>query len=281
MTFNLTKKTATVLLSTSLLAGVVVPVLPTFDTPAQAENLESAPISYTTFKADETAVKAAVKKASPALRQQINAAFFKRVESKPVNAYGYAISPYFSQVMLAMGSHAVSEIGNNGQTTTAFKQDYQAMVAVYNQFKGRLDPQFQEVINEYIDNANTQIKNNHVKAETISDISSYFDQYFGINIRPTKVTGIPATKSSITKLTAKKTASKKYVKVTGTAKLGKKANYAQIKTYKGTRYAKLSSKHHFSKTIYAPKAKKVSVSVGAYAHGHFSRITATKSVHVK
>lgn len=281
MTFKLTNKTTTLLLSSALLGGVIISSSPALTTEVQAYNLEDAPISYQTFKTDENAVKKAVKNASPAVRQQINADFFKRMEQNPVNAYGYAISPYFSQIMQSMASHAISELGHNGQVTSAFKQDYNAMIAVYDQFKNRLDPLFQNVVNEYIDDANHQISSNKVKSETINDIYGYFDQYFGKNIRPTKITGVPKVKSSITKLAARKTASKKYVKVTGSAKLSKSANYAHIKTYKGYRYAKLSSKHNFNKTIYAPKAKTVKVTVGHYSNGHYTAVTATKTVHIK
>ena len=280
MKSNWINKATTILLSSVLVGGVVTTTIPVLTTQAQAESLEDAPISYKVFKSDENAVKKAVKTSSSAVKQQLNAAFFKRMEKHPVNAYGYAISPYFSQAMAAMASHAVSELGRKGQVTPAFKRDYKAMIAVYDQFKGRLEPVYQGVIDDYIDDANQQISKNKVDSDNISDISEYFDQYFLQDIRPTKITGMPRVKSNITKLTAKK-ASKKYVKVTGTVKLGKKANYAQIKTYKGTRYAKLKGAHSFNKKIYAPKAKRVSATVGYYTHGHFSKVTAVKSVHVK
>jgi len=199
----------------------------------------------------------------------------------PVKAYGSSISAYFSQVMHVLTTHAVSELGRKGQVTPAFKQDYRAMLAVYDQFKGRLDTDYQDAVNNDIDDADQQISENDVDPDSISYLGDDFIQYFETNIRPTKITGIPSVKSKIAKLTAKKTSSKKYIKVTGTVKLGKKANYAQIKTYKGTRYAKLKGSHRFNKKIYAPKAKRVSVTVGYYSRGHFSRVTPTKTVYVK
>jgi len=188
---------------------------------------------------------------------------------------------FYNHFMEILASHAVSELSRKGQVTPAFTQDYQAMLAVYDQFKGRLEPDYQGVVNDEIDSADQQISENNVDPDSISDISDYFIQYFEIDLRPTKITGMPKVKSTMTKLTAKRTSSKKVIKVSGTVKLGKKANYAQIKTYKGTRYAKLKGSHSFSQKIYAPKAKKVSASVGYYSHGHFSRVTAVKSVHVK
>ncbi|MFC6289553.1 hypothetical protein [Levilactobacillus angrenensis] len=280
MSFNWISKATTILLSSVLLGGVVTTTIPTLTITAQAENLEEAPISYQTFKADEKAAKKAVKQASPAVKRQINGAFFKRMEKKPVNAYGATMSAYFTQIMQSLASHAVSELGRKGQVTSAFKKDYRAMLVLYNQFRGRLEPMYQDVLSEYPDTADQQISKNKVDSEVISDFGDYFEQYFNADIRPHKVTGVPRVKSKITKLAAKKTASKKYVKVKGTVKLSKKANYAKIKTYKGTRYAKLKA-HKFSKKIYAPKAKRVSATVGHYVHGHFSRVTATKSVHVK
>ncbi|WP_125684508.1 hypothetical protein [Levilactobacillus yonginensis] len=279
MKFNWINKATTILLSSILVGGVVITTVPTFMTQAQAYNNEDAPISYQVFKDDENSVKQIVKKASPKVQQQLNAAFFKRMEQKPVNAYGtYA---HFSDVMHVLATHAVSELGRNGQVTPAFKQDYQAMLAVYDQFKGRLDTDYQNAVNNDIDEADQQIAENNVDADSIGYLGDDFIQYFETNIRPDKVTGVPSVQSKITKLTAKKTSSKKYVKVSGTVKLGKKANYAQIKTYKGTRYAKLNGAHRFSQKLYAPKAKKVSATIGNYSHGHFSRVTATKSVHVK
>ncbi|WP_125583900.1 hypothetical protein [Levilactobacillus cerevisiae] len=281
MNLNWTKKTATILLSSTLLGGVLLPAIPTFTTQVQADSLDEAPVSYQTFKNDEGVVKAAVKKANPAVQRQINAAFFKRMEADPVNAYGRAVTPYFSQVMQALESDAVSNIGSHGQVTSAFKQDYTAMIAVYNQFKSRLEPMYQDSLSDEVEEANQAVNANKVDSGTIEDVADYFIEYFQMDLRPDTVTGMPAVKSRLTKLTAKKTSSKKNVKVTGTAKLGKKANYAQIKTSKGTSYAKLSRTHHFSKKIYAPKVKKVTVAVGYYAHGQFSRVTNTKTVSVK
>lgn len=280
MSFNWISKATTVLLSSVLLGGVVTTTMPALTTTAQAEYLADAPISYQMFKADEKAAKQAVKQASPAVKLQINGAFFKRMAAKPVNAYGGTMSAYFTQIMQSLSSHAISELGRKGQATAAFKKDYHAMLVLYDQFKGRLEPIYQSEISDYLDDADQQISKNKVDSGVISNFGDYFEQYFRADIRPDKVTGVPRAKSKITKLTAKKTASKKYVKVKGTVKLSKKANYAKIKTYKGTRYVKLKA-HKFSKKIYAPKAKRVSATVGHYAHGHFSRVTATKSVHVK
>ncbi|WP_407886645.1 hypothetical protein [Levilactobacillus sp. N40-8-2] len=193
------------------------------------------------------------------------------MERKPVNAYGTYAD--FSEVMHVLATHAVSELGRKGQVTPAFKQDYRAMLAVYDQLKGRLDTDYQNVVNEDIDEADQEISENNVDPGSISDISDYFIQYFETNIRPDKVTGVPSVQSKITKLTARKTSSKKYVKVTGTVNIGKKANYARIKTYKGTSYVKLTGSHSFNKKIYAPKAKRVSATVGYYSQGHFSRVT--------
>jgi len=281
MKFNWISKTTTILLSSILVGGVVTTTVPMFTPQAQAYNNEDAPISYQVFKDDENSVKQIVKKASPKVKQQLNAAFFKRMAQNPVKAYGSSISAYFSQVMHVLTTHAVSELGRKGQVTPAFKQDYRAMLAVYDQFKGRLDTDYQNSVNDEIDEADQQISKNKVDPDSISDVGEYFTQYFETNIRPTKITGIPSVKSKIAKLTAKKTSSKKYIKVTGAVKLGKKANYAQIKTYKGTRYAKLKGSYRFNKKIYAPKAKRVSATVGYYSHGHFSRVTPTKTVHVK
>ncbi|WP_341778914.1 hypothetical protein [Levilactobacillus sp. HBUAS70063] len=76
----------------------------------------------------------------------------------------------------------------------------------------------------------------------------------------------------VSKLTAKKTKSNQYVKVSGTIKVNNKTNakkhkatWARITTYKGYKYVRLSKKGTFTKTIKAPKAKSTWAKAGYYA----------------
>lgn len=291
------------------LFGAVATVLPSGTTGTSTTAHAAMTISQDTFTSDMAALQSAVAGAGHGVQADIGASNYANMKEDPTDAYeGYGTT--FSSAIYTVGSGAYMDYfydENNDYTYTIssdFSKDWNALTALYNHFKGRLSTQEQAQLAS-MSAAVTSEKDPRTKLDNVRDfgreLSDAVDAWSdGATVakpvytsttttKPatttqttTKTTTKKATKKSyINKLSVKKTHSKKYVKVTGSAKLYKSANYAHIKTYKGYRYAKLSKKHNFSKTIYAPKAKTVKVTVGHYAHGHFTAVTSAKSVHVK
>ena len=271
------KKAATVVLGAALLGGVFVTAPSSLTTTtAQA----SAKISYAQYMSDINGIKGAMAKASTDVQSYVADDY-----PNPTDTDAYGRSGSMDYYLGNLGS----AVEWHSDTKERASDNLSAVVATYNVFKNRLSTGAQsqlesmagkissEISTSNVDDGYDDIENNlegYVSALQ-SAVLDYGNNYDGVAAKP------KAPKSYISKLSAKKTASKKYVKVTGTAKLYKSANYAHIKTYKGYRYAKLSSKKTFSKTIYAPKAKSVRVTVGHYANGHFTAVTSAKTAHVK
>ncbi|WP_056946886.1 hypothetical protein [Secundilactobacillus odoratitofui] len=278
MTKKFGKKAAMVMLSATLLGGVFVTVPNALTTTtAQA----SAKISYAEFKDDVAAAKSAVKLATPAAQQILNSKFFTKLEKNPTNAYNVNASNSFVSIMTALCNDGTKNLDSDGHLTTESTKDWKAIQALSNHFIGEFTSNGQSTVQDAYDSIVANDGDGWTDYDGFPGYQWAFSQGFDGAFNGVKVTGIPSTpKSYISKLSAKKT-SKKYVKVSGSAKLYKSANYAHIKTYKGYRYAKLNSKHNFSKSIYAPKAKTVKVTVGHYANGHYKAVTSTKTVHVK
>lgn len=276
------KTAAAVMLGTTLLGGVFVEVSSALTT-TQAQAATKIP--YSTYMSDLSGIKAALAKASSETQADV------ADELPSAQDYQHAYETYgdFDDYLNYNGLNVAVQDNTYSKATAQANLD--CIVATYKVFKNRLSTGAQS----QLDSLGTKIQqeiNASSGSDDFNDIADeedgyvdsldsalvdYGGNYDGVAAKPKAA----VKKSTITKLSAKKTASKKYVKVTGTAKLYKSANYAHIKTYKGYRYAKLSKKHTFSKTIYAPKAKTVRVSVGHYAGGHFKAVTASKTVHVK
>ncbi|MTV82208.1 hypothetical protein [Secundilactobacillus folii] len=297
------KKSVTVMLSAALLGGVFVTVPNALNvTEAQADAKSS--ISYSQFLSDVAALKAAVQQASPKVQSQLNSAYFSKLTSNPKKAYGDS-APSFMAAFQTIVNDADKSLDSDGNPTSTTNTDFNAITAIYEYFMPRLSTGDQDGVANggfdpgYIDVQSDIESQNGDAYIDLPIFAGDFEEDFYADVTPSNITGIPAApasskstkapsktkaktvkKSSISKLTAKKS-SKKYVKVTGHATLYKQARYARIKTYRGYKYAKLSSHHNFSKKIYAPKAKTVKVAVGNYSHGHFSYVTSTKTAHVK
>ncbi|HBF74920.1 MAG TPA: hypothetical protein DDW71_06655 [Lactobacillus sp.] len=278
------KRVATVVLSASLVGGVFVEV-PNALTTTQAQ--ASTTRSYSQFKTDLSALKKAVSLGNSGLKKSLNSTYFSNMEKNPLKSYDWNASPAFAAAVQTMMNQLQNDLDSNGRPTSAFKADFAAVTAFYNYLLPQLPREDQDSLSyDYrsIENAiNTGKYYDHGIRDSIeNNFGPAF--YQGVtDITPSKITGMPAStkKSYISKLSVKKTSSKKYVKTTGSAKLYKSAKYVRVHTYKGNGYAKLSSKHNFSKTVYAPKAKTVKVTVGNYSHGHFTSVTSTKTVHIK
>lgn len=305
MSKNFGKKAVTVVLSAALLGGVFVSVPNAVTTTVAHADDQKVVISYDQFLNDVEALKSAVNQATPQVQAALNSSYFNKLTKNPKSAYGEN-SPSFVAAIKTIANDAEKNLNQDDKTTAAADQDIAALTVLYNQFNARVSADHQDDLgNNYQDLLSSQRDNESIDWE-LSDFSGSFEWVFD-DLVPNDITGIPSTnngvtksssgqnptpvsktqnvtkhvsKSKITMLSAKKS-SKKYVKVTGKATLHKKANYARIHTYKGYRYAKLSSKHTFSKKIYAPKAKSVKAAVGYYSHGHFSAVTSSKTVHVK
>ena len=275
MTKKFGKKAATVMLSATLLGGVFVTVPNALTTTtAQA----SAKISYSQYMSDINGIKGALAKAPTEVQSDVSNNFPRVDDTDAYN--GGSLINYLDMLGYAVdGDSDTKERANDSLT---------ALVGTYNVFKSRLSAGERSQLESLANKISAEIATSsvdtgyydietalHGYANSLEDaVENYGNNYDGVAAKP------KTPKSYISKLSAKKT-SKKYVKVSGSAKLYKSANYAHIKTYKGYRYAKLNSKHNFSKSIYAPKAKTVKVTVGHYAHGHFTAVTSAKSVHVK
>ncbi|GAX05043.1 hypothetical protein IWT25_00346 [Secundilactobacillus pentosiphilus] len=281
MTKSVWKKAATVVLGASLVGGVLVE-LPNPLTTTQAQAATTS-ISYSDFKDDENAAKEAVKLGSPSVQKIVNSKFFANMEKDPVSAYN-VYKPYsFTAVMSALGNDGAKNYDSKGNLAGNSSKDWAAMQSLSDHFSGRFSSNTQAgVQSAYQAVIDHNGKNDGEKDYGLAGYAIDFQDSFQTTFDVKKITGMPAStkKSYISKLSVKKT-SKKYVKVTGSAKLYKSAKYARVHTYKGNKYTKLSSKHTFSKSVYAPKAKTVKVTVGNYSHGHFSSVTSTKTVHVK
>ncbi|GAX05042.1 hypothetical protein IWT25_00345 [Secundilactobacillus pentosiphilus] len=270
------KKAATVVLGASLVGGVLVEV-PNALTTTQAQ--ASVKISYSQYQSDISGIKGALGKAPTGTQSYVADAL-----PKPNDKEAYQPMGSFDYYLGNLASAAQS----NTDTKEQAAENLSALVATYNVFKNRLTSGEQSQLESMANKINGEIATSNVATgywDIGNDLSgfgttlqsavlNYGNNYDGVGSKPTKKT------SYISKLSVKK-ASKKYVKVTGSAKLYKSAKYARVHTYKGNKYTKLSSKHTFSKSVYAPKAKTVKVTVGNYSHGHFSSVTSTKTVHVK
>lgn len=187
-----------------------------------------------------------------------------------------------------------SEYYKSGLKTSDYQADLAAAQALYNHFVPTFKSDDQDSLEDPMDALSNPKRSDYIDAESaFEDFSDQFRNGFA-DLRINSVTGKPkaapkvvtktnkSTKMSyISSLSVKRTASKKDIKVAGTAKLYAKANDAYIKTSKGYKYAKLSNKHSFKKTIYAPKATTVKVTVGNYSHGHFTPVTSAKTARVK
>lgn len=269
--------------------------LPSFSTVAHAVT-----VSHDQLETDVQTMVAARNKGSNYVKEVINAEQLSEFSSDPMEAYNDELGRGFGQVPGALHYELSHDFD-------LFDQDYAGLMIVYNGFKDRFSSTDQAVLKQDIsDIANA--KDAEDKAEKTSafgnDLGSAVDNYGGTVTKveaasvaaPKPAAEKPAApkpaakktvtkktvtkKSYVSKLTAKKTSSKKYVKITGTVKLYKSAKYAYISTYKGHVHVKLNSKHQFSKTVYAPKAKHVKVKAGSYSHGHFKAVTSYKTVTV-
>jgi len=286
MTKNVWKKAATVVLGATLVGGVFVEI-PNAVTTTQAQ--ASSEIPYSQYQSDISGVKGALGKASTDVQGDVTNDF-----PDPNDQDAYLENGSFDVYLNNLGF----DIELDTDTKEQAIENLSALVATYNVFKNRLSVGEQSQLESMANKINGEIANYDgiiaditVNLEGYADaldsaVLNYGNNFGGVASKPKTVTRkittrkAPAKKSYISKLSVKKV-SKKYVKVTGSAKLYKSAKYVRVNTYKGNKYAKLSSKHNFSKSVYAPKAKTVKVTVGNYSHGHFSSVTSTKTVHVK
>lgn len=283
---NIWQKTATAVLGATLIGGVFVEI-PNAVTTTQAQAASQVP--YSTYTSDLSGLKAALGKASPS----IQGTMASQLKIDPKMAYTNSGIGSFGTYLDDLGQ-AMHERGIGNDDKAGYQADLNALVASYNVFKSRLSSGSQSQFDSLktsiqsqidsldpnvwgaVDDLSTSLQG-YAFALANSLVADYGQNYHGVAAKPSTAT----KKSYISKLSVKKTSSKKYVKTTGSVKLYKSANYARIHTYKGNAYAKLSSKHNFSKTVYAPKAKTVKVTVGHYSHGHFTSVTSTKTVHIK
>lgn len=289
------------------LFGAVATVLPSGTTGTSVTAHASVTVSQDMFTGDMAALTSAVNMASHDVQAEMGASYFAELQNKPDYRFE-SLTPSFGDAInnFRRGVEYAYAYDDNFDSylESSFAPDWAGLTTLYNHFKGRLasseQAQLASMYNAVVNTSDPVEKTDNAadfgnelrdavevwgKDATVAKpvyTSTTTTKPATTTQTTTKTTTKKATKKSyINKLSAKKTHSKKYVKVTGSAKLYKSANYAHIKTYKGYRYAKLSKKHNFSKTIYAPKAKTVKVIVGHYAHGHFTAVTSAKSVHVK
>lgn len=288
MTRSVWEKAATVVLGASLVGGVFTQI-PNALTTTQAQ--ASTQISYAQYQSDISGVKGALGKASTDVQSDVTDDF-----PDPNDKQAYEEGGSFDDYL----NYLSGAVDGDTNTKEQASENLSALVATYNVFKSRLTSGEQSQLDSMGSKINGEIAVSTVDDgyyDISQDLSGYADALdsavlnYGNNfdgvaskpktyVRKTTTRKAPTKKSYISKLSVKKV-SKKYVKVTGSAKLYKSAKYVRVNTYKGNKYAKLSSKHNFSKSVYAPKAKTVKVTVGNYSHGHFSSVTSTKTVHVK
>lgn len=282
---KLSTKIAATLLGVTLFGGVTL--VTKSETVAHASTFV---VPAATYNSDMSAMKTAMKMASPSARASWGPDALAKIAADP--KLGYANVRYnFNELIQILSRDSESQSSYKGKLTKAYTQDSAAVRYLYHHFRSRLrQPGLDFLDALYTSWGKAKTTNDKVSgvynvAEELGGQLGEWNYYSTLN--DTKVEGVTPVpykatpKSYISKLTVKKTASKKYVKVSGTAKLHVSANYAQIHTYKGYTYAKLSSKHNFSKTIHAPKAKTVKVNVGYYSYGNFVSITSTKTTHLK
>lgn len=296
MTKQVWKKTVTLILG-ALLVGGMINTLTT--TQAHADVM----IPYSTYQSDLSGIESALTKASSDVKGDTSV----ELPEDPKDAYDSSETDSFANYFYALADSMDNVIDYSDPDTVQdrlLKENLECLNDSYAIFRSRLTDGERIQLDAAAANINNAIGNED--EDTVSDmeqsfgyslgnaVSDYGDNYDGvatpvINTNPTPSStpvttaqpqATPAPKKSyIFKLSA--TTSKKYVKVTGSAKLYKSANYARIHTYKGNKYTKLNSNHNFHKKIYAPKAKTVKVTVGHYSNGHFTSVTSTKTVHVK
>lgn len=272
-------KRVTVTLLTSVLVG-----LGGFEPSSILEGHEPIAVASatSTFNVDYKAAVASVKLSSATVKTSYSNWDLKMIKEHPQQAYD-DIQSSFSGIAreqaYCLASFDYEQVHDDvavKSDTSDYAKDWAGLTTLYNHFKTRFSKNEQrKLATLYAVALNGHSQSRYTNAYNFGMQLSHAIASLDSNGR------LPVSKSAITKLSAKKTASKKYVKVTGTVKLYKTANYAHIKTYKGYRYAKLTSKHTFSKTIYAPKAKSVKVTVGHYSNGHYAAVTSAKSVRVK
>ncbi|WP_203650131.1 hypothetical protein [Secundilactobacillus yichangensis] len=295
MTKQVWKKTVTLILG-ALLVGGMINTLTT--TQAHADVM----IPYSTYQSDLNGIESALTKASSDVKGDTSV----ELPEDPKDAYDSSETDSFANYFYALADSMDNVIDYSDPDTVQdrlLKENLECLNDSYAIFRSRLTDGERIQLDAAAANINNAIGNED--EDTVSDmeqsfgyslgnaVSDYGDNYDGvatpvINTNPTPSStpvttaqpqATPAPKKSyIFKLSA--TTSKKYVKVTGSAKLYKSANYARIHTYKGNKYTKLNSNHNFHKKIYAPKAKTVKVTVGHYSNGHFTSVTSTKTVHV-
>lgn len=295
MTKQVWKKTVTLILG-ALLVGGMINTLTT--TQAHADVM----IPYSTYQSDLSGIESALTKASSDVKGDTSV----ELPEDPKDAYDSSETDSFANYFYALADSMDNVIDYSDPDTVQdrlLKENLECLNDSYAIFRSRLTDGERIQLDAAAANINNAIGNED--EDTVSDmeqsfgyslgnaVSDYGDNYDGvatpvINTNPTPSStpvttaqpqATPAPKKSyISKLTI--TTSKKYVKVTGSAKLYKSANYARIHTYKGNKYTKLNSNHNFHKKIYAPKAKTVKVTVGHYSNGHFTSVTSTKTVHV-
>lgn len=295
MTKQIWKKTVTLILG-ALLVGGMINTLTT--TQAHADVM----IPYSTYQSDLSGIESALTKASSDVKGDTSV----ELPEDPKDAYDSSETDSFANYFYALADSMDNVIDYSDPDTVQdrlLKENLECLNDSYAIFRSRLTDGERIQLDAAAANINNAIGNED--EDTVSDmeqsfgyslgnaVSDYGDNYDGvatpvINTNPTPSStpvttaqpqATPAPKKSyIFKLSA--TTSKKYVKVTGSAKLYKSANYARIHTYKGNKYTKLNNNHNFHKKIYAPKAKTVKVTVGHYSNGHFTSVTSTKTVHV-
>lgn len=288
-------KMTTVLVSSLLAVGSVVSVPAMSPITAEAK---SKSISYHTFKGDLSALKSAVKYGSPQMKAKINSAFIVKMTKDPLNSYYSSSKPSFGVAMQAMAKIANSHFNSDDRLTSQSKADLVAINSLYKHFSGRFSVSHRNQLNEiYKDFQKTQASGDKsIRSQSkieLHNFASIFGSDMGSNVAVDHFTGFPGTTvkkpvktSKATRLTVgtTKLTNEKYVKVTGQIKnvksAQKAANYARIQTNKGSSYAKLNSKHAFSKTVYAPKVKTIKVTIGHYSKGHFKVVMQTMSVPV-
>ncbi|GAX04877.1 hypothetical protein IWT25_00171 [Secundilactobacillus pentosiphilus] len=283
------KSGLTALTSLALFGGASV-LATDSNTPSFSTVAKAATVSQSQLKSDVQTMVAARNEGGNYVKEVIDGEQLSEFSDDPMEAYNDERGRGFGQVPGALHYEL-------SQDFSMFNQDYAGLMIVYNGFKDRFSSTDQAVLAQDIKDINSA-KNSEDKAEKASafgnDLGSAVDNYGATVTKiesasaaaPKPAAPKPAAKKTVTKksyvskLTAKKTSSKKYVKITGTVKLYKSAKYAYISTYKGHVHVKLNSKHQFSKTVYAPKAKHVKVKAGSYSHGHFKAVTSYKTVTV-
>jgi len=271
LTKTILKRAVAIILGASLASTAILEIPSVTTTQAQA----ASKIPYSQYQSDLNGVNNALKIASAYVRGNV----IKDLPTDPQAAYTDISFPddsfygYFND----FGSYAAAD--------TDEQQSLNSFVASYKIFRSRLSHAYQIKLDSMISDVQDDIDNAYDVTEdfeslgaTLGDaVADYSSHHDGV----AKPVTANSKSSYISKLSVKRISSKKYVKIVGTVKLYKSANYARIKTYKGTKYTKLSSKHTFSKTVYAPKAKTVQVTVGHYSHGHFTSVTSAKTVYVR